>query len=298
MRKGVFRKFAGVVGFFKEQIEILRVDRLALVGLSILLAFVVIAFLAPVVAPYDPWERFYHKDGTLMRIDPPSSEHILGTTLFGRDILSQLIYGTSNSLMIALISAALVTLIGTNIGLISGYFSGKIDNLLMRATDVAYCLPLEATAIVFIMLLGRSSLNVILAIVALAWRSTARVIRSQVLTIKELEYVKAARISGAGHFRILYGHIAPNILSMSLLYSAFAVSWSVIMESTISFLGMGDPQALSWGRMLYEAFFANAMREAWWWFVAPGICIMLLAMAAFLIGQCYEVIANPKLREA
>ena len=165
----------------------------------------------------------------------------------------------------------------------------------MRVTDLAFAVPFLPFAVILVALLQPSLWNIILTISCLMWRTTARVIRSQVLSIKQQTFVKAARVAGASHARIIYLHIFPNVLPMALLYVAFGISWAVLSEASLSFLGFGDSNRMSWGQMLYFAYTSASIRTAWWWTVPPGVCITLFVLSVFLIGRQYERHVNPRL---
>ena len=267
-----------------------------ILGLGILLLYIAVALLAPVLMTHDPWEINRNDEGRVARMEPPSGNHFLGTTHLGRDVFSQLVMGTRATLLVGLIAAFCVTLIGTNVGLISGYFGGWIDEILMRVVDIAYSIPFVPFVIILVTLLEPSLWNIIVGIVLLYWRSPTRVIRSQVLTLKTRPFVKAAKVAGASDLRIIYTQIAPNILPLSLLYMTISIGWAIITETSVSFLGLGDPLVVSWGQMLNLAFLSGAVRHAWWWVVPPGISIILIVVAMFMVGEASEEYANPRLR--
>ena len=225
----------------------------------------------------------------------PSADHWFGTTHLGRDIFSQTIWGSRTALMVGALAALMVTLIGTNVGLVAGYFKGRTDNLLMRFVDVMYALPFEPFALVLVLIFRPSLAIVILAIGLLTWRTTARLIRSQVLSISERPFVKAARVAGASDWRILYVHIAPNVLPLAFLQLAVAMAFAITAEATLSFLGIGPPQVFSWGGILFEARLSGAWRTAWWWIIPPGLFIMVTVVAVFFISRALEVLTNPRL---
>ncbi len=271
-------------------------DKLALIGAVVLAVLIGVAIFAPALAPYDPLESVLKPDGGLAYLEPPSSAHWLGTNTLGRDLFSQVLVGTRVALMVGFVAAFLVTLVGTTVALLAGYYRGFVDDVLMRLVDVAYSIPLEPLAIVVLSFLEPSIWNIILVVAALAWRAPARVIRAQVLSLVERPFVKAARVSGAGDPRIIFLHIAPNIFAISHVYVAITFGWAVVAETSISFLGFGDPRAISWGQILHQAFLSGAIRLAWWWAVPPGVCIMVTVMSVFFIGRAFESVLNPRLR--
>lgn len=285
-----FKRFLG------EQKEVFRGEKLSIAGLIIVGIFLVLAVIGPSIVPYEPYEEIVDEMGLVPDDKTPSREHWFGVTRFGYDVFSQTIVSARTAIIVGLISAVMVVFVGANLGLIAGYYGGWIDEIIMRITDIAYGIPFLPMAIVLMTLLGRGVSNVIIVVVALFWRTTTRVIRAQVLTIKERPFIDAARVAGAGNLRIIYQHIAPNVLPMAFLYVALAVGWAVIAEASISFLGFGDPDSVSWGQMIHYVFAAQMFRQAWWWFLPPGLCIVFLVMATFWIGLAYEKVVNPRLK--
>lgn len=235
-------------------------------------------------------------DAFVNKLAPPSARHWFGTDHLGRDLYSQNVYGSRIALLVGFLGALLVVLIGTNVGLFAGYFGGRTDTILMRTVDVMYGIPFEPFAMILVLLFDPSLTIVIVAVSLLTWRTVARLIRSQVLSLAERPFVKAARVAGASDLRILYLHIAPNILPLVLLQLAIIVGSSIIAEATLSFLGLGPPQSISWGGILHNARLSGAWRTAWWWNLPPGIFIMLTVLGVFFISRSLEVIANPRLR--
>ena len=182
--------------------------------------------------------------------------------------------------------------------MISGYFGGWIDSVLMRLADVALGIPFLPFVIVLAAFLGPRTWNVVLGVALLLWPNTARVIRSQVLTVRERAYVEAARVTGASTWRILFVHVAPNILPLSFLYGSIAIGWAILTEAAVSFLGFGPSDTVSWGYMLQDAYASQALsRGDYNWFVPPGICIVLVVVAGFFISRGYEEILFPKLKD-
>lgn len=282
--------------FVREQREVFRGEGLSVAGLFIVLGFLVLAVVGPAIVPYGPYEAIVDEWGLVPEDLTPSGNHWFGLTRFGYDVFSQTVVSARTAVIVGLISAVMVVFVGANLGLLSGYYGGWLDEFIMRLTDIAYGIPFLPMAIILMTLLGRGLSNVIIVVVALFWRTTTRVIRAQVLTIKERPFIQAARVAGASNLRIIYRHIAPNVMPMAFLYMAFAVGWAVIAEASISFLGFGDPDSVSWGQMIHYVFAAQMFRDAWWWFLPPGLCIVLLVMACFWIGLAYEKVVNPRLK--
>jgi peptide/nickel transport system permease protein len=267
-------------------------------GTLIYAAFVAIALLADVIAPYDPLEILFKPDGSLARSEAPGWQHPLGTTNLGRDIFSQLVVGTRAALVVGLTAAVVVAVLGTVVGLVSGYLGGLTGAVLMRLADIALGIPFLPFVILIAGLLGPRTSNVILGIALLLWPNTARVIRSQVLTLRERAFIEAARVTGASAARIMFVHVAPSILPLSFLYGSIAVGWAILTEASIAFLGFGPSDRVSWGYMLQDAYASQALsRGDYNWFVPPGMCIVLVVVAGFFISRGYEEILFPKLKD-
>ena len=289
--------FKRLAGSASAQYRLFKEDKLGLIGVGILTAFILVAIFAPYLAPHDPMETQNLPNGRMARMVPPSLDFPFGTDRLGRDIFSQVIIGSRVGVGVGLLCAVMVVFIGTNVGLIAGYYGGKVDDLLMRITDVVYGIPFLPFAVILVALLGPGIFNIILAIIIISWRSTARVIRAQVLTLKERAFIEAARVSGASDLRIMYRHIMPNVLPLSFVYGALSMGWAILTEASISFLGYGDPLLISWGKIIFMCYVAQAITVAWWWVMAPGLAIMLLVLSGFFIGRAYEQVVNPKLRQ-
>ncbi len=284
------RGMISMICFFKR-------DKFAMTGAIIYIFFILVAIFGPLFAPYDPF-MMVKENGKLMFNQAPSVKYLLGTTNMGRDIFSQLIYGARPALIVGFTAAFFVMVIGTLVGLFAGYYRGRLGNILMRLTDVAFGIPFIPFVIVLVAFLGPSIWNIVLSMALLLWRDTARVIRSQVLTVRKRSFVEAARVSGASDLRIILVHITPNILPLSFLYGSLAMGWAILTEAAVSFLGFGDPKAISWGYMLHDAYVSQALsRGSFGWIIPPGICIMLMVMAGFYIGRGSEEILFPRLRK-
>jgi len=270
---------------------------LAKAGVVVMIVFACLAVFAPSIAPYDPDKILEDESGTWLTYEKPSTRFWLGTTDMGRDILSQIIYGTRTAFMVGVLAAVMVMVIGTVVGLIAAYFGGWVDQVVMRLVDIVYGIPFLPFAMVLVTVLGGSQWNVIIAISVLLWRETCRVVRAQVLSLKERPFIEVARSSGAGHLRLIFVHLAPNVYPLSVLYGVFAVGWAIITEAGLSFLGFGDSESMSWGKMLQEAYSAQALSQgAWWWIIPPGVAIVLMVMSTYFIAQGIEQVVNPKLR--
>jgi peptide/nickel transport system permease protein len=281
----------------KSIFKLFRKNIIGTIGLTIFVFFVLVAIFANQLAPYDPMEIQFFSEGGVKRLLPPSLDHLLGTTYMGRDVFSQMVVGTRVAVLVGVISAVCVAFIGTNIGLIAGYFGGIVERILMGIVDIIYGIPFLPFALILVSVLGPGVQNVILAIVLITWRNSSRVIRAQVLSLKNRTFIEAAKLSGAGHFRLLYKHIAPNVIPVSLIYVSTSMASAIMSESSISFLGLGDPMQVSWGRILYTCYQSQAMFKAPWWILPPGIAITLLVLSGYMMGRAFEEIANPKLRE-
>jgi peptide/nickel transport system permease protein len=267
-------------------------------GASIYLAFLLIALFADVIAPNPPKDILFLPDGRLAAALHPGAEFPLGTTTSGGDIFSQLIHGARSALLVGTSAAVVVVSVGTLIGLFAGYFGGWIDAVLMRLADIALGLPLLPSVIVLAAFVGPNTWNVVLAISALLWPNSARIIRAQVMSLRERAYIEAARAAGSSHLSILFRHIAPNILPLAFLFGSIAVGWAILTEASVSFLGFADPDATTWGFMLQDAYVSQALsRGLFNWFVPPGICIILLVSAGFFISRGYEQLLFPRLRD-
>jgi len=279
-------------------IRFLRSEPFALVGGAIYAVILVVAVFAERLAPYDPQEIL--KVGRrVARYLPMSGDHLLGTTSSGRDVFSQLIWGTRSALEVGLTAAVAVVAIGTLLGLLSGYLGGWTDRIITGVADVALGLPFLPFMLVLAALTRPGSGIVIFSVAALLWPNTARVIRAQVMSLRERAWVEAARVTGCSTPRIMFVHVMPQVLPLAALYGSVAIGWAILAEAAASFLGFGDPATVSWGVMLQEAYANQALsRGVWNWFAPPGAAIMAMVLAGFLISRGSEKLLFPKLADS
>jgi peptide/nickel transport system permease protein len=268
-------------------------DRMGRTGTITVIVVVLIAVIGPLVAPYDRGAVAASRAGILQ---PPNAVHWLGTDELGRDVLRQVLAGTSVSLQIGLIATLITVLIGTLVGVLAGWFTGFIDAILMRVTDFFLVLPSLPLMIALGAIIGQSLPMIVLVIAITSWPSTARIVRSQALALREREVVARARTVGLSSPGILWRLILPGVLALVIANAVLVIAGSILAEATLSFLGLGDPTRTSWGQILHNAFVTGAVGNGcWWYFLPPGIGIVVVVLAFSLVGQSLERILNPKL---
>ena len=270
-------------------------------GLTVLIVFTVIAFIGPAIAPQDPYLSSSFSDEILQ---PPSSEHWLGTNENGQDVYSLILYGTRVSLLVGFAAALVSSVIGAVVGISAGYFGGWIDKILTALDDWFLVIPFLPLAIVLATLLDPETfpggqLGILVLVIGITgWAGTSRIVRSQVLSVKQRVFVERSRALGASTPYILRKQILPNVLPLIFANTVLIIAVAILTESTLSFLGLGDPTRVSWGTMLDQANAAGAMAQgAWWYFLPPGVCIVLVVLAFTQVGYAVEEIVNPTLRE-
>ena len=263
----------------------------ALAGVIIVVIFVLIAIFAPLLAPYS----IHEKTGAIY--EAPSSAHWLGTDDGGVDMLSLMIYGSRVSLEVGFAAALVAMLIGGAVGVVSGFFGGGMDVLLMRITDIFLVIPDIPLVIVVAAIFGRNLLNIILIIGIIYWTSTARLIRAQVKSVRERVYVKRARSIGAGNNRLVFKHVLPQVAPLLIANTVLMIALAVFLETYIAFLGLGDPSTISWGKLIENSFLGNAvLNNAWWAVVPPGLAVTVVILACTMVGQSMEDALNPRLK--
>jgi peptide/nickel transport system permease protein len=271
-----------------------RSHRSGVVGLGILVVFVLVALGAPLLADPTGLKVTAATGGVL---EAPSAEYWLGTDDNGRSVLTLLIWGARVSLFVGLLATAISMVIGTLVGVASGHFRGWPSSVLFRLTEWFLVIPFLPLAIVMASVLGASLLNIVLVIGVTSWPGTALLIRAQTLSIEERPFLERARALGAGHWHQMSRHVLPNVMPMVFANTTLTVAIAILTETTLSFLGLGDPLRVSWGSMLDDAFGAGAITTgAWWFIIPPGICVILVVLSFTLIGRALEEIFNPRLR--
>jgi peptide/nickel transport system ATP-binding protein/peptide/nickel transport system permease protein len=265
------------------------------IGFGMLLVAIAVALFAAFLAPYNP---YVHPHVTIEDVyQAPSAAHLLGTDDGGNDVLSALIYGARVSLIVGFAAALMTVLIGGTIGLVAGYRGGWVGTALMRFTDFVLVIPDLALQIVIVAILGPSLVNIILVIGGLEWTSAARLVRSQTLSVRERMFVLRARAIGAGDLHIVWRHVLPQILPLMLATMVLAVSLAILAESSLAFIGLGDPTVISWGQMLNFAFSRGAVSAgAWWALLPPGFAIVWVVLGTTLLGTALEDVLNPRLK--
>lgn len=274
--------------------ERLRRNRLFWIGSGMLGIAIVVATLAPVISPYDPYAQVRVTISDIYA--GPSAAHLLGTDDAGHDVLSGMLYGARVSLLVGFAAALISLFIGGAIGIVAGYRGGRTGNLLMRFTDFFLVIPDLALQIVIVAIVGQSLRNIILVIGALGWTTTARLVRAQTLTVRERKFVQRAKAIGAGDLHILARHVFPQVVPLMLANTVLVISLAILSESTLAFIGLGDPTVISWGQMLNFAFTRGAVSAgAWWALIPPGLAIVWVVLGTTLLGNAAEEVLNPRM---
>jgi peptide/nickel transport system permease protein/oligopeptide transport system permease protein len=293
------------LGLWADTWRRLRRNKLALVGLGIIIVFMVIGLVQVIaypltdgrgVTPYPPNQQNYDlsPEG---RGSPPSASHPMGTDYMGRDILSRVLVATRISLLVGVIAVAIALTIGLVLGPVSGYYGGAVDSVIMRLADIFFAFPYILFVLLIMTVLGPGFVNVFLAIGILSWASFARLVRGQVLSVKAMEYVEAARAQGAADLRIIFRHVLPNSMAPVYVAIAMAVGGAIVTEAALSFLGIGiqAPNA-SWGKMIADTL-TYLWAGSWWMVVFPSIALTLTVFGFISFGNGLRDATDPKLKE-
>ncbi|MEC9488695.1 MAG: oligopeptide ABC transporter permease [Halanaerobium sp.] len=268
-------------------------NKLALLGLFIILIMALMAIFAPWISPYDPNET-----DILNTKEPPSGEHWLGTDRIGRDLFSRLIYAGRISLTVGLVSMSISVLIGTILGLLAGFYGGWIDSLISRLVDIFLSIPFLILAVTVISVFGPSLYNIMVVIGVISWPGLCRLVRGQILSLREREFIEAARALGSSDRRIMYRHLLSNTFAPIIVSATLRVASAILLEAGMSFLGLGvQPPKTSWGAMLQTANNVVVLKNMPWFWIPPGIMIMLAVLSINFVGDGLRDALDPKLKE-
>jgi len=264
-------------------------NRLALFGAVIILSLAVTAIIAPLIAPFDP-----NQQDILHRLEPPSARHFLGTDDLGRDLLSRIIYGTRVSLLVGFVAVGIAIMIGALLGLFSGYFGGRLDALIMRLVDIMLCFPTFFLILMVIAFLEPNIWNVMVVIGLTGWPGLTRLVRGECLSVREREFVQAAKALGLSNLRIMLVHLLPNVMAPVLVAATLGIGGAILTESALSFLGLGvQPPTASWGNILTAG--KDYITMAWWLSLYPGLAILITVLAYNLLGEGLRDVLDPRM---
>lgn len=269
-----------------------RKNKLAMFGLVVILILIIVSIAAPVLTPYDRDKiDLYNMEAA------PSREHLLGTDDVGRDVLTRLLYGGRVSLAVGILASLVEIIIGVVMGSVAGYFGGKVDAVIMRITDIIMCFPFFVVAIVMAAIVGPSMVNLILIIAVLEWTKIARIVRAEVLSLKERDFITAARSMGLNGFEIIVRHVLPNTFASILVFATLAIANGILTEAALSFLGMGvRPPQPSWGNMLAAAQSMRVLQYQWWMWIPQGFMVFITVISINFLGDGLRDALDPKLK--
>lgn len=274
----------------------LKRNKLAMFGLFLVVFLVVIAICAPIIATHDPYEQFIWTEGKAAKLQPPSAKYWLGTDVYGRDIFSRIIYGARISLQIGIASTVISVIIGITMGATAGYYGGVVDDIISWLINVTFAFPFLLFVLALVAYLPPSMIIMYAAIGIVNWARIARLVRGQVLSVKEKEYVEAAVALGGKDFRIIFRHILPNVLAPVIVQATLGIGNIIMLESALSFLGFGvQPPEPSWGYMINQGR-QYLLAGKWWWSVFPGLAIMALVLGFNLLGDGLRDALDPRLK--
>lgn len=260
------------------------------VGLVLFALVLLVVLFAPQLAPFDPYDL-----GDDLLVPPGTAGHLLGTTNMGQDILSMLIYGSRASLAIGIVAAAISGVIGTLVGAVAGFYGGKLDKVISEVINVFLMIPSFFLVLIIVAMFGSSMVNVMFVIGLTSWPSNARMMRVQAMSIKERTFVKSAVAMGESKWQILFKYIIPNGLFPVIANTTMGVAKAILTEASLSFLGLGDPNVISWGQMIFDG--KQYLTSGWWMSTFAGLCIMLIVMIFYLIGDGLNYALNPKMKK-
>jgi peptide/nickel transport system permease protein len=281
-----------------------RKSLMGMVGLAILLFFVFMAILAEPLYDLgiiDNPNKVIESSDPTRALDPPSPDHLLGTDEKGRDVISELFFGSRNSLIVGFAAALITMILGAGIGLVAGSYGRSIDEFLMRATDLFLVIPWLPFAVILATFLppeNKPSLFKIIIVIGItSWPATARIVRAQVLSIRERSFIERAVCIGSGKMHIMGTHLLPNVFPLVFANAILSVSYAILSEAFLSFFGLSDPSKITWGLMLYNCFnFGGFANKAYWFVLPPGICIIVVVLGFTFVSYALDEIMNPRLR--
>ena len=263
-------------------------NKAAFAGLIFISLVIIAAAAAPLISPYDPSSQ-----DLTNRLAAPSSAHILGTDDLGRDVFSRMVYGARVSMSVGFAAVLLTMLIGVILGMVSGYFGGWVDSVLMRFTDIMLCFPTFFLILLVIAFFEPNIYNVMIVIGITSWTGLARIVRAEVLSVREREFVLASKMLAVSNFRLFFAHIFPNVISPVIVYAAIGIGAAILTESGLSFLGLGvQPPMSSWGQILMQG--KDYIYVAWWLSLFPGLVILFTVLSFNLLGEALRDILDPK----
>lgn len=263
-------------------------QRWSRLGLYIIALYILVGIFGSYLPIPGPYTTMSMENGAPASMQQPSLQHPFGTTYFAYSVLSRTVMSARTSLLVGLLSATIVLFVGVNLGLMAGYYGGRVEAVLMGLTDVMFGLPFYPFAIVIITILGSSIVNIALVIALIFWRQIARITRSETLSLKERTFVKSSRAAGSSDLKIMYYHILPNLIPLILVYFVFGIVWGILLEASLSFIGLGDPNTISWGLMLHNAFSSGVLTNAWWWVLPPALSLWLFIWSLYVVARALE----------
>jgi len=266
-----------------------RRNKLAMLGALIIFSLALVAVIAPLIAPFSP----HHQD-ILHRLEPPSTKHPLGTDDLGRDLLSRVIYGTRISLLVGFVAIGIAIIIGSILGLLSGYFGGWLDTVIMRFVDIMLCFPTFFLILMVIAFLEPNIWTVMVVIGLTGWPGLTRLVRGECLSIRERGFVQAAKVLGLSNIRVMFVHLLPNVMAPILVTATLGIGGAILTESALSFLGLGvQPPTPSWGNILTAG--KDYITVAWWLSLYPGLAILITVLAYNLLGEGLRDVLDPRM---
>jgi len=266
-----------------------RRNKLAMLGALIIFSLALVAVIAPLIAPFSP-----NQQDVLHRLEPPSRKHLLGTDDLGRDLLSRIIYGTRISLLVGFVAIGIAIIVGSILGLFSGYFGGWLDTVIMRFVDIMLCFPTFFLILMVIAFLEPNIWNVMAVIGLTGWPSLTRLVRGECLSVREREFIQASKVLGLPNIRVMFVHLLPNVMAPILVTATLGIGGAILTESALSFLGLGvQPPTPSWGNILTAG--KDYIAVAWWLSLYPGLAILVTVLAYNLLGEGLRDVLDPRM---